>query len=294
MSEASPAPTPTPTPAATPAPTPTPTPAAAAINTPTPTPAASGQEWMAGLSEELRADPTLGKYSSLDDFARGHLETKRIASSKAVPLPGDTEESRKAFADALRPENVEAYDFGELPEAIDKDLADGFRQWAFDTGLPPYLAKGAMDFYAQGMGKAIETANAASQKDVDTFKADYGSGYDAKLAEVQQMIEGFTGSPLELGEGELNALDMKLGSGKLMKFMFALHDRVGDLAPAGGGEIPAGLTGIAPENAEATWDAKMKDPEWRKKVLIAGSAEHRESEHLQKMMAQHRLSKKAP
>lgn len=292
MTEASPAPTPTPAAAPAPTPTPAPTPAPAATPAPTPTPAPGAQEWMAGLPDDLLNDPTLTKYGSLADQLRGHLEAHKTAKSKAVPLPGDTEESRKAFADALRPESVEAYDFGELPEHLDKDLVEGFRQHAFETGKAPYQAKADLDFYAGAMAKSIEAANEASQKDVDSFKAEYGSGYDAKLAEVQQMIEGFTGTPLELGDGELNALDMKLGSGKLMKFMFALHDRVGDLAPAGEGDLPAGMQRVAPENAEATLDAKMKDAEWRKKALVKGSPEQRESEHLQKMMAQHRVSRK--
>ena len=290
MTDAAPAPaptpTPTPTPAATPAPTPTPTPTPAATDALTP-PAA--QDWRAGLPEDLRGDATLGKYTSLEDLARGHLETKRAASAKAVPLPGDSEESRKAFADALRPESVDAYDFGELPEGMDSEMVDGFRQFAFDSGLPPHLAKGAMDFYAGAMDKQIEAANAASQKQLDSFKADYGSGYDEKLGEVQKMIEGFTGTPLELGEADLNRLDIKLGSDGLMKFMFALHDRVGDLGYAGEGDNPpAGFQAVAPENAEATWNTKMQDAEWRKKVKTKGSPEARESDYLQKMIAQHR------
>lgn len=245
---------------------------------------------MTSLPEDLRADATLSRYTSIDELARGHIEAHKLAKSKAVPLPGDTDESRKAFADALRPQSADAYDFGEVPDVIDKSLVDSFREFAFTEGLPPHMAKGAMDFYAGVMAKQIEAANQASLADVDAFKKDYGSQYDAKLSQVQQMIESFTGTPLELSEAELNRADMKLGSSGLVKFMFALHDRIGDLATVGGGEIPAGMASIAPANAESTLDMKMKDPEWRSKAKVAGSAENREAAQLQKLMAQHRVS----
>lgn len=287
MTEATPTPTPAANPAADPAATPSPTPGAAAV-----TPGSS-PEWMATLPDELKGDATLARYQSIDELARGHIEAHKAAKAKAVPLPGDTDESRKAFADAVRGQTLEAYDFGEVPAVLDKGLVDGFRQFAFDSGLPPFMAKGAVDFVAGAMAAQIEEANKASLADVDKFKASYGSGYDQKLAQVQQMIETFTGTPLELGEGELNRADMKLGSGALVKFMFALHDRIGDVAPAGGGEMPTGIANVAPANAEATLNQKMKDAAWRAQAKVAGSAENREAAQLQRLIAQHRETRRA-
>lgn len=252
--------------------------------------AGSSPEWMAGLSEDLRGDATLSRFASLDDLARGHIEAHKTAKSKAVPLPGDTDESRKAFADALRQQSIDAYDFGKTPAGLDKALVDGFREHAFAEAIPPHMAKGALDFYAAKMAEATEAANAASLEDVNNFKTEYGSGYDQKLAQVQKMIESFTGTPMELTEADLNRFDMKVGSANLLKAMFAIHDRVGDLQPAGEDPLPAGLTAVDPAQADATFKAKMADPEWRKKVLVAGSPEQKESVYLQKMIAQHRVS----
>lgn len=277
--------------AATPAATPD-TPAAAAAVAPSsaaaPAATPGDESWLSSLPPELQGDPTLSKYQSLEDFARGHLETKRVASSKAVPMPGDSEESRKAFADALRPESVDAYDFGEVPEVIDAKLVDGFRQFAFDTGLPPHMAKAALDFYSTSIGAQITEANAQSAKEVEAFERDYGSGYQEKLSAVVQMLESFQGGPLQLGNEDMNRLDIKLGSGNLMKFMFALHDRVGDPAYAGEQGATPGMAAIAPENAENIWKQKMADPEWRKQALTAGSAQYNEAQRLQKLIAQHR------
>ncbi len=289
MTDPTPTPTPTPAPAAdgeTPTPTPTPTPAPAGAGVLAP---GSSPEWMQALPEDLRADATLSKYGSLEDFAKGHLETKRVASMKAVPLPGDTDESRKAFADAIRPQSIDAYDFGEVAPVLDKTLVDGFREFAFKTGLPPHMAKEAVDFVAQAQAAQIEAANQASLKDVDAFKKEYGPQYDAKLAKVQDMIAAFTGTALELGEEDLNRADIKLGSSGLVKFMFALHDRIGDLEPAGGIDAPAGFSSVAPEQANDVWNAKVRDKAWRERATIKGTPEHRESEYLQKMIAQHRM-----
>jgi hypothetical protein len=281
MTEATPAPAST-APAETAAPAATAVPAAPA--------APAAPEWMAALPDDLRGDATLLRYQSIDDLARGHIEAHKLAKSKAVPLPGDTDESRKAFADALRPQSADAYDFGDLPDGIDKGLIDGFREFAFNSGLPPHMAKDALDFYTGAMQAQIEEANRASLADVDAFAKEYGPQYQGKLAAVQAMLESFTGTPLEIGEAELNRFDIKMGSSNLMKFMFALHDRIGDLAPAGGNEVPTGMTRIAPENAESTLDMKMSDPAWRAQAKIAGTAEARESDQLQRLVAQHRVS----
>lgn len=279
--------TPTPTPAADA--TPTPAPAAAPTPDATPTPPAS-PEWMATLPEDLRADATLSRYTSIDELARGHIEAHKAAKAKAVPLPGDTEESRKAFADALRPQSIDAYDFGELPEVIDKGLVEGFRDFAFKAGHPPHMAKEALDFYSGAMAARIEEENKASVADVESYAKDYGSQYQTKITAVQKMIEDFIGTPLELSEADMNRADIKLGSSNLVKFMFAVHDRFGDLGAVGGEEIATSLTRTAPENAESTLDMKMKDPEWRAKAKQPGTAEAREAEQLQKLMAQHRIA----
>jgi hypothetical protein len=73
--------------------------------------------------------------------------------------------------------------------------------------------------------------------------------------------------------------------------MFAIHDRVGDPAPAGEGAVQQGMARIAPENANATFNAKMQDPAWRAKAKTPGTMEHRESEQLQRLIAQDRVSK---
>lgn len=253
--------------------------------------ATSGPEWLGSLSEDLRSDATLARYQSIEDLARGHVEAHKLAKSKAVPLPGDTDESRKAFADALRQQSVDAYDFGDVPETMDKGLVDGFREWAFAEGVPPHWAKGVVDHYAGAMQQRVDAANQASLADVDGFKKDYGSGFDAKVAQVRQMLEDFTGTALELTDEDRNRFDIRLGSSTLLKYMFAVHDRIGDLAPAGEGAAAAGVASVAPANANATFDAKMKDAEWRKKALTPGTQEHRESQHLQKMIAQDRVSR---
>lgn len=289
MTEATPTPTPAPATTGDPAPAPTPTP------TPSATPGAdavtpgSSPEWMASLPEDLRADATLSRFASIDELARGHIEAHKLAKAKAVPLPGDSEESRKAFADALRPQSADAYDFGEVPAVIDGKLVDGFREHAFNIGLPPHMAKETLDFYTKAVAAQVEEANKASQEDVDKFKAEFGGQYDTKLAAVQKMLDDLTGTPMELGADDLNRLDIKLGSSKLVKAMFALHDRIGDIAPAGGDEIPTGLTRVAPEHAETRLDTLMRDAGWREKAKQPGSAEAREAEYLQKMMAQHRV-----
>jgi hypothetical protein len=44
-------------------------------------------EWVGTLPDDLKADPTLVKYQNVEALARGHLETKKLASSKLQRSP---------------------------------------------------------------------------------------------------------------------------------------------------------------------------------------------------------------
>lgn len=270
-------------------PAPAPAAAAAAIAAAAPAaaevaPAPNVNDWRTGIGDEaLRGEAAIANYGSLDDFVKGHLSTKALASSK-VPMPGDTPESQQAFADAIRPADAAAYEIS-VPEGYGPEFADGFRGIAHDAALQPWQVSKIVQWNNEFISGELKKASDASEAEVAEFKGSYTGNYDAQLGKVGLMLKQ---AGVELSEEDLGALDAKLGSANLLRFMFNIADRVGPLEHIDGDD-PEGLNGgVAPEQADGVLNEKQKNAEWRKNAQIKGSAENKEYERLTRLIAQHR------
>ncbi|KEZ00356.1 hypothetical protein AI27_05100 [Sphingomonas sp. BHC-A] len=282
-----PAPSPTPAPAVspTPAPAPSPTPSADALAAPAPV-APAAASWRDGLSDDLRGNAVFANYATLDDMAKGHIATKALASSK-VPMPGDTAESFKAFADAIRPQDAAVYDI-TVPDGMPAEFADGFRKVAHESGLLPQQVKAIVDYNNAAIAADLQRQSEASAADLAAFKEDFGKAggnFDQKLDALRAWLPQMG---VQLSTEDMAALDSKIGSGNLMRFMFEMHDRVGDLPSLPGNEIAPGLGAMTPAQADTRLSELQKDASWRSKALIAGSPEDKENQRLTALVAQGR------
>ncbi len=182
-------------------------------------------DWMAGLPDDLKADQTLGRYKSLEDLAKGHLETKRVASSKVVVPGADADAAAwDAFYSQIgRPAEASAYD---VPATDDTDPAyiDAFKGKAHAIGLHPNQAKALAEWQNEQVAASIKTANDASAAELAAFKTETPE-YDAKLAKAQALLKA-TG----VDEAVLTELDVKLGTRNLLSFVFGLADKFGETA----------------------------------------------------------------
>lgn len=258
-------------------------PAAAALS-----PAAEAV-WQDSLPDDMKEIDDLRRIGSIPDLAKAYLDTKRHATSR-MPRPGDTEESFKLFADALRPESADVYEI-DVPEGMSSEFADSFRAKAHELGIPPQWVKPLVEWNNEFVSAGLAKENAASQESVDAFKKSYGAGFDEKMDKVRAWLPRMG---VDLSEEDMAQLDVKMGSGNLLSFMFQIHDRVGDMDLPGGGEGQggAGFGAMSPAQAETTWNEKVKDPSWRAKAKIEGSAEHAESQRLNRLIAQGRVNRR--
>lgn len=267
---------------------------AAAAPPPPPPPAASppasgepaANDWRSTISDEaLRSEAAIANYASLDDFVKGHLSTKALASSKA-PLPGDTPESQEAFAAAIRPQDAAAYEI-TMPEGVPPEFGDGFRGVAHKIGLAPFQAKAIVEWNNEFIAADLKRQSDASEAEVAGFKKTYGANYDAQLGKVSLLVKQ---AGLELSDEDLGALDAKLGSANLLRFMFNVADRIGPLEHISGDDNPGMNGGIAPEQADAKLTQLQQDAGWRAKAKQAGTPENQEYVRLTNLAAQHRHS----
>lgn len=246
---------------------------------------AAAASWRDALPETIRAAPELANYPDLPAAMQGLIESKKAVTARIDSYR--TDDGLRQLGQSLRPADAAEYDIPLVDEA-GQPMADAFRQFAHETGLPPQWAKGVAEFYNAQMAAAITAQEQASQAEVDGLKQAIGEAkFNTNLEAVRQMLKT---SGVELGAEDMAALDSKLGSKNLLTFMFDMAARFGDPAPvegagaAGGGQMGA----MTPEAADQRWNQLVKDADWRAKVKIQGSPEYRENERLQTLIAQGR------
>jgi hypothetical protein len=225
---------------------------------------AAAPEWLGGLPEDLRGDATLGRYKSLEDFARGHVELRKVAGSRVIVPAADADDATRAqFYEAIgRPKDAGGYEF-EVPEGASPDLANGFREFAFATGMPKDMAEKAVKWNNEQIAAQQEAYLTSSQEAVAKVRAETPD-YDTKITAAKQLFKSMGGDAAIADE-----LDVKLGSENLVKFFIGLAEKTGEHGRVDGdrpGQVA--ITG----DPEAQLDALQKDAGWRER-FNAGDVE---------------------
>lgn len=236
--------------------------------------------WRDTLPDALKADPSLQNFADVSALAQGYIDTKKTATARVPDFK--TDDGLKLFADAVRPAEATAYEI-PVPDGEPSVLADNFRAFAHEIGMPPAWAKATAEFNNAQVAAARQAEEAASEKEVAELKSTMGADkYDAALEATRAMLPQLG---VELAPDDLAKLDMKLGSANLLKFMFELSARVGDPAPIEGGGGAGVGNAMTPDQAQARWDVAQKDPDWRAKAQKDGTPESAEYKWLNMLIA---------
>lgn len=236
-----------------------------AIETPAP------PEWVGTLPDDLKADPTLVKYQNVEALARGHLETKKLASSKlTVPGAEATPEDWGKVWDAVgRPENPDKYDLKlvelpvDAPEEARTALAETtkpFRELAYKIGLTGAQAT-ALSEYRLEENNAYHAKGAA---EIAALKGELGADYAPKLDRGQKAFAQLFGDDAEAVQ-LLQELDQKVGSARLVKMAMRLGDVMGEHqlidtdTVEGFGEVADAQGKLTELQGDKTWRQKLND-----------------------------------
>jgi hypothetical protein len=228
-------------------------------------------EWLATLPDDLKGDATLVRYADVPALAKAHIEAHRVAKSKlAVPGEGATDEQWGQVFDALgRPKEAAGYGNLGLEALPDTATADEkaareaqlapYRDAFHKIGLTPRQAEAAFRADSERL-KAAETAfYAQGQAEVDAIKAEFGDQYGPKVAAAKAAFQKL-GVSAELAQ----ELDVKLGSGALVRFGMKLAEAIGEH-----GKIDAEHKDSFGDGPDANVEAKLRglfrDKSWREK-----------------------------
>jgi hypothetical protein len=223
-------------------------------------------DWRATLPDEIRNAPSMGKYATPADLAKGYLEAEKLIGKKGVILPGEnaTPEEMKQFHAALGvPETFDGYELKApdgLPEGVwNDDAAKGFAAKAHELGLTPKQVQGIATWQVQNVAGALEKAGL--EADGRTYEAvlreEWGGSYDAKFEAARRASKEFGGD-----EATLAKLGDKIGDAALIRMFARIGEKVAEDSPAGMG---GGAQLTSQESAKAQADALVADtkgPYW--------------------------------
>lgn len=185
-------------------------------------------QWRAALPEDLRDDPHLKNYTSLEDLAKGHINANmRISRSIQIPREDAAPEVRKEFLDKVmqvpgvtripdadasdedkaafwnsigRPERSDGYDL-KAPEfeGLEFEPGDTLKVWQdrfHAAGLNTAQAQALMNEYLADQAKVVGAAVEARAEGEKALRQEWGDQYAQRLqiaeaAVTQMMPEGF-------------------------------------------------------------------------------------------------------
>ncbi|KPH59182.1 hypothetical protein [Novosphingobium sp. ST904] len=243
--------------------------------TPTPPPSPSAApEWMGSLGDEtLRTSETLSRYKSVDDLAKGHIETMSWARGR-IPIPAaDDAKGREDFIGKVRPEKWENYEVA-VPEGSNTDRADAFKQKAHQLGLLPWQAKELSDwsngFEADAVSKMTQTArDELTTREINIGPAGYQRTNEA-IASMFNQVEGLEGFD---SDQVMRGMESAFGAGQTWDFLRWVASKTGELDKVDGGAIDLALGNLKGPAAQAEINRLMKDSEFMEKAKQPGSPE---------------------
>ena len=244
---------------------------------------ADENDWKEQLPEELRADPSLQNFDSIDKLAKSYVEMKSFQGN-SIRIPGEDagEEDRQKFIDKLlqhapnlmlkpesldnpeesrefwrtlgAPEKPEEYEFPELsdqPEGFEvpRETVDRLRQYAHEIGMTKGQFKKFVEKMTTDEAKRFTESVSQLQEKWNGLIKEWGLATDERLKKAADVATKL-GAPDQLIESMKN----KTLDPDLVKFMYSVAEAVGKPEGVNSTDTPTGPTGLTPAEAQAKID----------------------------------------
>jgi len=180
------------------------------IEQPVPTVAKS---WKEAISEDLRNDPNISKFTELEALAKSYVNATRMIGQDKVAVPNNnsTEDQWNEVYNKLgRPESPDKYQLEVKSDVVplDESAIKSFAENAHQLGLNNKQAQGILEFYKNSMeGSAqqnqvdMETAQANAEQEL---RKEWGRAYEDNIKKAGAVAKA---------NMDANILDMQLKDG---------------------------------------------------------------------------------
>lgn len=249
------------------------------------TPAAGGdQPWYNALPEQLRADPGIARYKSLEDFTKAKLNLDKhfgVPEDQLVRLPkaDDADAMAALYAKLGRPEKADGYKLpgAEGLPALAPEIEAKARETFHKLGLSTQQAEALWTLQNEvalqtqkDAADALEAQNAAA---VGELQKAWGQQYDGRVRQTQDYIKE-TASPELVKFLDETGLATNPHLYRLVGDLVAAAQPRRDLPGAGGGGglQPAGS--LTPVEAKAEMNRLSGDVDFQKALTDQGHPGH--------------------
>lgn len=224
-------------------------------------PDANAADWRSALPEELRNDPTLQNFSSVDTLAKSYVNARKMIGKDTLAVPETDDQWSETYNKLGRPGSGAEYNLttpDTLPEnaARSAEADAALRTEMHKLGLNQKQAAGLSDYLyniVQTAGQSsIEEQDQAQAAAITDLRKEFGSAYDVQLKRSLRAAE-------EVGGPEILKLledNPALGNSAAVVKMFAkIADlTLGDTGLAGDGN------GITPTDLKTQIAELMAKP----------------------------------
>lgn len=179
--------------------------------TSTETPSAEKVSWTAALSDELKADPSINKFSDINGLAKSYINAQQMIGRDKIPMPTNESEFQEVYKRLGRPDDATGYELS-VPEApdgynVNEELMGGFKDQAFKLGLNTDQANKLFGWYMnesiQGMMAQQAEAKQSFEEGEAQLKTDWGGAFDKNLVIANRAVKEFGGEELQTRLQEL-------------------------------------------------------------------------------------------
>jgi hypothetical protein len=187
------------------------------------------------LPADLRGDDILSRYKSIEDLAKGHVETTRFARGRvAVPGADATPEQFAEFAAKVRPADAAAYDIS-VPEGADPSYAEHMRAKFHEAGAHPLMVKTIVEANNQFFADQASRQMQAGQNEITALELEMGpSAFTQRMVAINAMLDGL-GIPINDLVPTLEKTGG--GAGATIRALMTLAEKTGELAKVDGASV---------------------------------------------------------
>ena len=134
------------------------------------------QPWYESLSDDLKTNPTIQKYKSVEEMAKGLVNVNKLVGQKGVVKPpedADPELWDKYYNDLGRPESADAYELSDLEDMPDNLITEDDTNWLKQV--------------AHEIGMTNQQVNKLFEKYGDRMKESYASHIEQQKERQAQL-----------------------------------------------------------------------------------------------------------
>lgn len=162
------------------------------------------KSWRDSLPDDLKADPTLSKYSDIANLSKAHIELQKKFGQKGVFKPGKdaSPEEIKNFREAMGiPTDPAKYDLGKFEGVEVPDVTVAWaKKLGAEHGIEPSALKAVMTDYMkleqQNLVNVAKQAKDAQTAGLESLKKEWGDGYDRNIQRANFAAEKLGGKTL--------------------------------------------------------------------------------------------------